>query len=64
MAHAVSVLLLGRLIVGLAVGVASVTVPVYIAEAATPSVRAGLVRPRTPPQNRRKLKNNSKLLCG
>ena len=33
----------GRLLVGLGVGLASVTVPVYIAECAPPAVRATLV---------------------
>ena len=33
----------GRALVGLGVGLASVTVPVYIAECAPPAVRAGLV---------------------
>ncbi|XP_031261412.1 inositol transporter 1-like isoform X2 [Pistacia vera] len=37
------VLILGRLLVGLGVGVASVTAPVYIAEAAPSEVRGGLV---------------------
>nr|UQE85997.1 inositol transporter 1 isoform [Mesembryanthemum crystallinum] len=37
------VLILGRLLVGLGVGVASVTAPVYIAEAAPAEVRGGLV---------------------
>ena len=33
----------GRLLVGLGVGLASVTVPVYIAECAPPAIRATLV---------------------
>ncbi|KAG8369535.1 hypothetical protein BUALT_Bualt14G0023600 [Buddleja alternifolia] len=37
------VLILGRLLVGLGVGVASVTAPVYIAEAAPSEIRGGLV---------------------
>ncbi|CAN0923101.1 Inositol transporter 1 [Linum grandiflorum] len=37
------VLIVGRLLVGLGVGVASVTAPVYIAEAAPSEVRGGLV---------------------
>ncbi|GAB2233290.1 hypothetical protein Drorol1_Dr00002509 [Drosera rotundifolia] len=37
------VLILGRLLVGLGVGVASVTAPVYIAEASPTEVRGGLV---------------------
>ncbi|KAK9725088.1 hypothetical protein RND81_05G121700 [Saponaria officinalis] len=37
------ILILGRLLVGLGVGVASVTAPVYIAEAAPSEVRGGLV---------------------
>lgn len=37
------VLIFGRLLVGLAIGVASVTAPVYIAEAAPTEVRGGLV---------------------
>ncbi|CAN8286670.1 unnamed protein product [Cochlearia groenlandica] len=37
------VLILGRLLVGLGVGVASVTAPVYIAEASPSEVRGGLV---------------------
>ncbi len=36
-------LLAGRLLVGLGVGLASVTVPVYIAECAPPNIRATLV---------------------
>ncbi|GAB4816004.1 hypothetical protein N2152v2_003050 [Parachlorella kessleri] len=39
----VGVLIAGRALVGLGVGLASVTVPVYIAECAPPAVRAGLV---------------------
>lgn len=37
------VLILGRLLVGLGVGVASVTAPVYIAEASPSEIRGGLV---------------------
>ena len=37
------VLILGRLFVGLGVGIASVTAPVYIAEASPSEVRGGLV---------------------
>jgi SP family myo-inositol transporter-like MFS transporter 13 len=37
------ILILGRLLVGLGVGVASVTAPVYIAEAAPSEIRGGLV---------------------
>ncbi|KAH9624728.1 hypothetical protein KSS87_015627 [Heliosperma pusillum] len=37
------VLILGRLLIGLGVGVASITAPVYIAEAAPSEVRGGLV---------------------
>lgn len=37
------VLILGRLLVGLGVGIASVTAPVYIAEASPSEVRGGLV---------------------
>ncbi|KAF0891772.1 hypothetical protein E2562_010960 [Oryza meyeriana var. granulata] len=37
------VLILGRLLVGLGVGIASVTAPVYIAEAAPSEIRGGLV---------------------
>jgi MFS transporter, SP family, solute carrier family 2 (myo-inositol transporter), member 13 len=37
------VLILGRLLVGLGVGLASVTAPVYIAEAAPSEIRGGLV---------------------
>jgi len=37
------VLILGRLFVGLGVGIASVTAPVYIAEAAPSEIRGGLV---------------------
>lgn len=37
------VLILGRLLVGLGIGVASVTAPVYIAEASPTEVRGGLV---------------------
>lgn len=37
----------GRLLVGLGVGLASVTVPVYIAEAAPPGLRATLVTVNT-----------------
>lgn len=37
------VLILGRLLVGLGVGLASVTAPVYIAEASPSEVRGGLV---------------------
>lgn len=37
------VLILGRLLVGLGIGVASVTAPVYIAEASPSEIRGGLV---------------------
>lgn len=37
------VLILGRLLIGLGVGVASVTAPVYIAEASPSEIRGGLV---------------------
>ncbi|KAK4483386.1 hypothetical protein RD792_010572 [Penstemon davidsonii] len=37
------ILILGRLLVGLGIGVASVTAPVYIAEAAPSEIRGGLV---------------------
>uniref|UniRef100_A0A0D9W6L2 Major facilitator superfamily (MFS) profile domain-containing protein n=1 Tax=Leersia perrieri TaxID=77586 RepID=A0A0D9W6L2_9ORYZ len=37
------ILILGRLLVGLGVGIASVTAPVYIAEAAPSEIRGGLV---------------------
>lgn len=37
------ILILGRLLVGLGVGIASVTAPVYIAEAAPTEIRGGLV---------------------
>lgn len=37
------ILILGRLLVGLGVGVASVTAPVYIAEASPSEIRGGLV---------------------
>jgi len=37
------ILILGRLFIGLGVGVASVTAPIYIAEAAPTEVRGGLV---------------------
>ena len=37
------VLILGRLLVGLGVGIASVTAPVYIAEASPSEIRGGLV---------------------
>jgi MFS transporter, SP family, solute carrier family 2 (myo-inositol transporter), member 13 len=37
------ILILGRLCVGLGVGIASVTAPVYIAEAAPSEIRGGLV---------------------
>ncbi|KAM3238600.1 inositol transporter 1-like [Capsicum annuum] len=37
------ILILGRLLVGLGVGVASVTAPVYIAEASPSEIRRGLV---------------------
>ncbi|VAH49072.1 unnamed protein product [Triticum turgidum subsp. durum] len=37
------ILILGRLFVGLGVGIASVTAPVYIAEAAPSEIRGGLV---------------------
>ncbi|CAL5228707.1 g11888 [Coccomyxa viridis] len=42
-AQGVGTLIAGRLVVGLGVGLASVTSPVYIAESAPPSVRATLV---------------------
>ena len=41
--HHVHVGAAGRLLVGLGVGLASVTVPVYIAECAPPDIRATLV---------------------
>lgn len=37
------VLILGRLLIGLGVGIASVTAPVYIAEASPSEIRGGLV---------------------
>jgi SP family myo-inositol transporter-like MFS transporter 13 len=37
------ILILGRLFVGLGIGIASVTAPVYIAEAAPSEIRGGLV---------------------
>lgn len=37
------VLILGRLLVGLGIGIASVTAPVYIAEASPSEIRGGLV---------------------
>lgn len=37
------VLILGRLLVGVGVGIASVTAPVYIAEASPSEIRGGLV---------------------
>ncbi|KAH9727709.1 Inositol transporter 1 [Citrus sinensis] len=42
------VLILGRLLVGLGVGIASVTAPVYIAEASPSEVRGGLVSTNVP----------------
>ncbi|XP_028798520.1 inositol transporter 1 isoform X2 [Neltuma alba] len=41
------VLILGRLLVGLGVGIASVTAPVYIAEASPSEIRGGLVSTNT-----------------
>lgn len=43
MAHNYQVLLLGRFIIGLGVGLASMAVPLYIAEAAPPEARGALV---------------------
>lgn len=37
------VLIVGRLLIGLGIGVASVTAPIYIAEASPPDIRGGLV---------------------
>ncbi len=42
-AHHVAVLVVGRLVVGVAIGIASLTVPLYIAEVAPTNLRGSLV---------------------
>jgi len=41
------VLILGRLLVGLGVGIASITAPIYIAEASPSEIRGALVSTNT-----------------